>query len=83
MQEWIKEIIVALGGGATAAIVILTVFKSFAMKLFEKAIDTSFEKSTIKLTNKLDRSTKAYEILLKKSLTIMKKQIHIWQLLYR
>lgn len=73
MQEWIKELLVALGGGTAAAIAILTIFKSLAVKLFEKAIDTSFEKSTIKLTNKLERSTKAYEILLKKEFDFYEK----------
>lgn len=73
MPEWIKELIIALGGGAAAAIAILTIFKSLAIKLFEKAIDTSFEKSTLKLTNKLERSTKAYEILLKKEFDYYEK----------
>ena len=40
MPEWINDLIIAVGGGATA--------------------------TTIKLTNRLERSTKAYEILLTK-----------------
>lgn len=35
-------------------------------KIIDKTIETSFEKSTIKFTNKLERSTKAYEMLLNK-----------------
>ena len=66
MPEWIKETIIAIGGGATATISILFVFKAILSKIVDKAIDTSFEKSTIKLTNKLERTTKAYEILLQK-----------------
>lgn len=66
MPEWIKETIIAIGGGATATISILFIFKAIISKIVDKAIDTSFEKSTIKLTNKLERTTKAYEILLQK-----------------
>ena len=68
MPEWIKEILIAVGGGATVTVGLLTVFKSLLVKLVESTIDSSFEKSTIKLTNKLERSTKAYEILLQKEL---------------
>lgn len=68
MPEWIKEIIIAIGGGATVAVGLLAVFKSLFVKFVESTIDASFEKSTIKLTNKLERSTKAYEILLRKEL---------------
>ena len=66
MPEWIKELLIAIGGGTTVTVALLTVLKSIVSKIVDKAIDTSFEKSTIKLSNKLERTTKAYEILLRK-----------------
>ena len=66
MTEWIKELIIAIGGGATATISILLIVKSLLSKIIDKTIETSFEKSTIKFTNKLERSTRAYEMLLNK-----------------
>ena len=66
MPEWLKDLIIAIGGGTTVTIILLTALKSIVEKIVEKAIDTSFEKSTIKLSNRLERTTKAYEILLKK-----------------
>ncbi len=73
MPEWVKELLIAVGGGATVTIAVLTIFKSIVSKIVDKAIDTSFEKSTIKLTNKLDRTTKAYEILLRKEFNYYEK----------
>ena len=66
MPEWLKELIIAIGGGATATISILLIVKSLLSKIIDKTIETSFEKSTIKFTNKLERSTRAYEMLLNK-----------------
>ena len=66
MPEWIRELVIAIGGGATVAFALLTILKSIVLKIADKAIDTSFEKSTLKLSNKLERTTRAYEILLKK-----------------
>ena len=66
MPEWLKDLIIAIGGGATATISILLIVKSLLSKIIDKTIETSFEKSTIKFTNKLERSTKAYEMLLNK-----------------
>lgn len=84
MPEWIKEIIIAIGGGTTVAVAILAIFQSIIVKMIDKAIDTSFEKSTIKLTNKLEkstikltnkleRSTRAYDVLLKKEFDYYEK----------
>ena len=73
MPEWIKELIIAIGGGATATISILLIVKSLLSKIIDKTIETSFEKSTIKFTNKLDRSTKAYEQLLNKEFEFYEK----------
>lgn len=73
MPEWIKELLIAISGGATATIVLLTILKSIVSKIVDKAIETSFEKSTIKFSNKLERTTKAYEILLKKEFDYYEK----------
>lgn len=73
MPEWVKELLIAIGGGATVTVALLTILKSIVTKIVDKAIDTSFEKSTIKLTNKLERTTKAYEILLRKEFDYYEK----------
>ena len=73
MPEWIKELLIAIGGGATVTVALLTILKSIVSKIVDKAIDTSFEKSTIKFTNKLERTTKAYEILLRKEFDYYEK----------
>lgn len=73
MPEWVKELLISIGGGATVTIALLTILKSIVSKIVDKAIDTSFEKSTIKLTNKLERTTKAYEILLRKEFDYYEK----------
>ena len=64
MLEYIKTFIVAIGGGTVALIGLLTIFKGLFLKLFESMIESSFEKSLAKFKNRLERSTKAYEILL-------------------
>ena len=68
MPEWIKDLILAIGGGAFASIGILTVFKSLLIKIFETGIESSFEKSLEKYRNKLSRSSKAYDILLEREM---------------
>lgn len=73
MPEWIKELLIAIGGGATVTVALLTIFKTIVSRIADKAIDTSFEKSTIKFSNKLERTTKAYEILLKKEFDYYEK----------
>lgn len=64
MLEWIKDFIIALGGGTVVLIGTLTIFKGLFIKFFESVMDASFEKSFAKFKNKLERSTRAYEILL-------------------
>lgn len=64
MPEWLKDLIVAVGGGTVVLVGILTIFKNLFLKLFETGIESSFEKSLEKYRNKLSRSTKAFEILL-------------------
>ncbi|MBC3516338.1 hypothetical protein [Neobittarella massiliensis] len=67
-MEYIKDLIIAIGGGTTALIALLTIFKALFMKFFERVIDTAFEKNIEKYKNVLTRSTTAFEILLDKEL---------------
>ena len=64
MPEWLKDLIVAVGGGTVVLVGVLIIFKNLLIKLFETGIESSFEKNLDKYRNKLSRSTKAYEILL-------------------
>lgn len=65
-MEILEKLLIAMGGGATAIIAFLTIFKSMFFKVFDKAINTTFDKNFEKYRNKLSRRTTAYEILLKK-----------------
>ena len=40
MPEWLKDLIIAIGGGTTVTIILLTALKSIVEKIVEKAIDT-------------------------------------------
>ena len=64
MSEWIKDFLIAVGGGGVVLVGILTVFKNIFIKLVDTGLETSFSKSLEKYRNKLMRTTKAYEILL-------------------
>ena len=64
MPEWLKDLIVAIGGGTVVLVGVLTIFKNLLIKLFETGIESSFDKNLEKYRNKLSRSTKAFEILL-------------------
>lgn len=68
MKEWVKEFLIAIGGGSVAILGVVVIIRFIAKTLIEKTVETAFEKSTIKLTNQLQRSTKAYELLLNKEL---------------
>ena len=68
MFEWIKDFIIALGGGTVVLVGILTIFKGLFVKFFESGIETSFEKSLEKFKNTLERSTRAYDILLNREM---------------
>ena len=68
MPEWIKDLLVAIGGGSVVLIGILTIFKNLFLKLFETSIEASFEKSLEKYRNQLSRSTRAYELLLEREM---------------
>ncbi len=73
MPEWLKELLISIGGGSIVVGVFCIGLKTVILKIVDKAVDTSFEKSTLKLSNKLERTTKAYEILLKKELDYYEK----------
>lgn len=68
MPEWLKDLIVAVGGGTVVLVGVLTIFKKLLVKLFETGIESSFEKSLEKYRNTLSRSSKAYEILLEREM---------------
>ena len=63
MPDWLSDLILAVGGGSVVLIGILTVFKKLFIKFFETGIESSFEKNIEKFKNKLERTTRAYEIL--------------------
>lgn len=64
MPEWLENLLTAIGGGTVVLVGVLTIFKGLFVKLFETGIESSFEKNIEKFKNYLDRSTRAYEILL-------------------
>ena len=68
MPEWLKSTLAAVGGGTIVLVGVLTIFKGLLVKLFETGIETSFEKSFEKFKNKLERSNRAYEILLEREM---------------
>lgn len=63
-----KRVSIAIGGGSIAILGVVVIIRFIAKTLIEKTVETAFEKSTIILTNQLQRSTKAYELLLNKEL---------------
>ena len=68
MPEWLEYLLTAVGGGTVVLVGTLTIFKGLLIKLFETGIESSFEKNLEKFRNKLERSTKAYEILLEREM---------------
>lgn len=73
MPEWLKVLLISIGGGSIVAVIFYIGLKTAVVKIVDKAIDTSFERSTLKLSNRLERTTKAYEILLKKEFDYYEK----------
>ena len=73
MPDWLESLIAAIGGGIVVLIGVLTIFKGLLVKLFEIGIESSFEKSLEKFKNNLERSTKAYEILLNREMRFYEK----------
>ena len=67
-MEYLKEFLIAIGGGTVVIIAFLTILKSAFVKMLDKTIDTAFDKGIEKYRNKLTRTTTAYEMLLKKEL---------------
>ena len=73
MPEWLKSVLAAVGGGTVVLVGVFTVFKGLLIKFFETGIESSFEKNLEKFKNKLDRSTRAYEILLDREMRFYEK----------
>ena len=73
MPEWLESLLVAIGGGTVVLVGVLTIFKGLLVKLFETGIEASFEKNLEKFKNHLDRSTRAYEMLLDREMRFCEK----------
>ena len=73
MPEWLESLLAAIGGGTVVLVGVLTIFKGLLVKLFETEIESSFEKNLEKFKNHLDRSTRAYEILLDREMRFYEK----------
>lgn len=73
MPEWLSNLLIAVGGGSVVLLGILTVFKNLLIKLFETGIESSFERSLHKFKNNLERTTRAYEILLGREMRFYEK----------
>ena len=68
IPRWLENLIVAVGGGTVVLVGALTLCKNLVVKLFETGIESSFEKNLEKFKNKLERSTRAYEMLLEREM---------------
>ena len=66
MQEVLKELIAAVGGGAVVLVGVLTIFKKLFLKLFETGIESTFEKE-------LEKYRRAFEILLNREMHYYEK----------
>jgi hypothetical protein len=73
MSEWLQSLLAAVGGGTVVLVGIFTIFKGVLLKLFETGIESSFQTSFEKFKNNLERSTKAYEILLAREMRFYEK----------
>ena len=73
MPEWIKDIIVAVGGGSIALLGILTVFKQLVIKSCETGIETIFQKNIEKYREQLSRSSRSYDMILNKEMDFYEK----------
>lgn len=73
MPEWLESLLTAIGGGTVVLVGLLTIFKGLLIKLFETGIESSFERNLEKFRNKLERSSKAYEILLAREMRFYEK----------
>lgn len=68
MAEWLKDLLVAIGGVSVALIGIFTILQKFFINFLESGIESSFEKKMERYKNHLLRSTKAYEFLLEREM---------------
>ncbi len=65
-MDFVKQLLAAVGGAVGITLVILTFFRTLFQRWFENILNTSSQKTLIKLTNSLQRSTRAYEMVLDK-----------------
>ena len=68
MPAWFESLLTAIGGGTVVLVGALTICKGLVVKMFETSIESSFEKNLEKFKNTLERSTRAYEILLEREM---------------
>lgn len=68
-----NEIFTIIGKGTILVTIVFFLLKTFVVKYIDKVVEAYFEKSTLMLSNKLDRSTIAYEFLLKKEFDYYEK----------
>ena len=73
MPEWIKDIIVAMGGGSIALLGILPLFKQLVIKSCETGIETIFQKNIEKYREQLSRSSRSYDMILNKEMDFYEK----------
>lgn len=73
MPEWLESLLTAIGGGAVVLVGVFTIFKGLLFKFLEKGIESSFEKKVEKFKNNLERSTRAYEIILDRKIQCYKE----------
>ena len=72
-MEFLESFLAGIGGATVVILAVITFGKGLIQKWIEKAIDSSFEKKTIKYTDTLSRKTKAYEMLLDKEMLFFEK----------
>lgn len=73
VPEWLRNLLAAVGGGTVVLVGALTIFKGLLIKFFETGIESAFEKNLSKFNNKLERSTRAYELLLDREMRFYEK----------
>jgi len=72
-MEFLKEVLVAVGGGLGIVLFFLAVLKGVIEKWVNTAIEKTAEKNLAKYANILERRTKAYEMLLEKEFAFFDK----------
>lgn len=73
MEEFINDLLLAVGGGVGVALIFLGLFKNVVQKWIESTIDKVADKKLAKYSNSLTRKTMAYDLLLKKEFDFYEK----------